>query len=94
MLFRVKKFVIIVATTVTTIAKMQLKIRKIGNSLGASMPKELLEKLMVKEGDTVYVTETPEGILLSPYDPEFAEVLEVSKDISHRYKNALKKLAE
>lgn len=73
---------------------MQLKIRKIGNSLGASMPKELIEKLMVKEGDTLYVTETAEGILLSPYDPEFAEVLQASKDISHRYKNALKKLAE
>ena len=40
------------------------------------------------------MTETAEGILLSPYDPEFAEVLETSKQISHRYKNALKKLAE
>lgn len=73
---------------------MKLKIRKIGNSLGASIPKEILEKLMVKEGDFLYVTETPEGILLSPYDPEFAEVLQVAKDVSNRYRNALKKLAE
>ncbi|MGK7897333.1 MAG: AbrB/MazE/SpoVT family DNA-binding domain-containing protein [Xenococcus sp. (in: cyanobacteria)] len=73
---------------------MKLKIRKIGNSLGASIPKEILEKLMVKEGDSLYVTETAEGILLSPYDPEFAEVMEVAKDVSSRYKNALKKLAE
>lgn len=73
---------------------MKLKIRKIGNSLGASIPKEILEKLMVKEGDYLYVTETPEGILLSPYDPEFAEVLQIAKDVSSRYRNALKQLAE
>lgn len=73
---------------------MKLKIRKIGNSLGASIPKEILEKLMVKEGDYLYVTETPEGILLSPYDPEFAEVLEIAQDVSSRYRNALKQLAE
>ncbi len=73
---------------------MKLKLRKIGNSLGASIPKEILEKLMVKEGDYLYVTETPEGILLSPYDPEFAEVLQIAKDVSSRYRNALKQLAE
>ena len=73
---------------------MKLKIRKIGNSLGATIPKEILEKLMVKEGDYLYVTETPEGILLSPYDPEFAEVLQIAKDVSSRYRNALKQLAE
>ena len=87
------EFAIVVDTFVAT-KVVKLKIRRIGNSLGASIPKELLEKLMVQEGDFLYVTETAEGILLSPYDPEFAEVMKAAKDVSSRYKNALKKLAE
>ncbi|TRV42870.1 MAG: hypothetical protein EWV87_22405 [Microcystis panniformis Mp_GB_SS_20050300_S99] len=44
---------------------MKLKICKIGNSLGASFPKEVLDKLQVGEGDTIYVTETPDGVQLT-----------------------------
>ncbi len=73
---------------------MKLKIRKIGNSLGASIPKEILDKLRVGEGDTLYVTETPDGVHLTAYDPEFERVIETAKDVSNRYRNALKKLAE
>jgi putative addiction module antidote len=41
---------------------MKLKIRKIGNSLGASIPKEILERMNVGEGDSLYITQTPDGI--------------------------------
>jgi putative addiction module antidote len=44
---------------------VKLKIRKIGNSLGASIPKEILEKMNVGEGDSLYVTQTPDGIYLT-----------------------------
>ena len=47
-----------------------LKLRKIGNSVGVTFSKELLEKLNLSEGDTVFVTETEHGLQLSPYDPE------------------------
>ncbi|MGL4884223.1 MAG: AbrB/MazE/SpoVT family DNA-binding domain-containing protein [Waterburya sp.] len=73
---------------------MKLKIRKIGNSLGASIPKEILEKMNVREGDSLYVTQTPDGIYLTPYDPEFEEVMEAAKSITNRYRNALKELAK
>ena len=73
---------------------MKLKIRKIGNSLGASIPKEILEQLNVGEGDTLYVTKIPDGIQLTPYDPEFEKAMSTAKDISSRYRNALKELAK
>jgi putative addiction module antidote len=73
---------------------MKLKIRKIGNSLGASIPKEILEQMNVGEGDTLYVTQTPDGIHLTPYDPEFELAMEAAKNITNRYRNALKELAK
>lgn len=73
---------------------MKLKIRKIGNSLGASIPKEILEQMNVGEGDSLYVTQTPDGIKLTPYDPEFESAMKAAKNITNRYRNALKELAE
>jgi putative addiction module antidote len=73
---------------------MKLKIRKIGNSLGASIPKEILEQMNVGEGDTLYVTQTPNGIQLTPYDPEFESAMEAALKITNRYRNALKELAK
>ena len=73
---------------------MKLKIRKIGNSLGASIPKEILERMNVGEGDTLYVTQTPHGIQLTPYDPEFELAMEAALKITNRYRNALKELAK
>lgn len=73
---------------------MKLKIRKIGNSLGASIPKEILEQMNVGEGDNLYVTQTPDGVYLTPYDPEFATAMEAAKNITNRYRNAMKELAK
>ena len=73
---------------------MKLKIRKIGNSLGASIPKEILEQMNVGEGDSLYVTQTPDGIYLTPYDPEFKTAMEAAQDITNRYRNAMKELAK
>lgn len=73
---------------------MKLKICKIGNSLGASFPKEVLDKLQVGEGDTIYVTETPDGVQLTTYDPEFEQIMEAASQVTHRYRNALRELAK
>jgi putative addiction module antidote len=70
-----------------------LKIRKVGNSLGATFPKEVLQQLKVEEGDTLYVTETPDGIKLTAYDPNFAKAMEAYRKVSRKYKNALRELA-
>ncbi len=73
---------------------MKLKLRKIGNSIGTTFPKEILDKLQVNEGDTLYMTETPDGIELTAYDPEFEEVMEAAGEITRRYRNALKELGK
>jgi putative addiction module antidote len=70
-----------------------LKIRKVGNSLGATFPKEVLQQLKVAEGDTLYVTETPDGIKLTAYDPNFAKAMEAYRKVKCQYKNALRELA-
>jgi putative addiction module antidote len=49
-----------------------LKIMAIRNSAGVILPRELLEKLKVEKGDTLYVVETPDGVQLTAYDPVFA----------------------
>lgn len=71
-----------------------IKIRKIGTSLGVTLPKEILAEMGVGEGDILYPVRTPDGIQLTPYDPDFAEALEIGRKIIRRYPNAMKKLAE
>ena len=73
---------------------MELKIRKIGDSISVSIPQEILEQMNLKEGDSLYVTQTPDGVCLTPNDPEFKIVMEAAKDISDRYSNALQELAK
>ncbi len=71
-----------------------LKIRKIGTSLGIVLPKELLAELCVGEGDKLYPVRTPGGVSLSPYDPDFAEILDDSRDYMRRHRNAMRELAK
>lgn len=71
-----------------------LKIRKIGNSLGVVLPKDLLATLRVGEGDELHVVETPDGVELRVYDPEFEQQLEAGRSVAKRYRNALRELAK
>ena len=73
---------------------MKLKITKIGDSLGVGLTPEILEKMNVGEGDTLYVTQTDNGICLTPHDPEFKEVMAAAQDITQRYSQAMKELAK
>ncbi|MBO1070729.1 MAG: AbrB/MazE/SpoVT family DNA-binding domain-containing protein [Dolichospermum sp. DEX189] len=71
-----------------------LKLRKIGNSVGVTFSKELLEKLNLSEGDTVFVTETEHGLQLSPYDPEFEKAMDIYRQGSQKFRQGLKELAK
>ncbi len=71
-----------------------LKVRKIGNSYGVVLPKRLIEELGVKEGDRIFWVRTPDGIKLTPYDPDFAAVMEANRDYMRRHRNALRQLAK
>lgn len=71
-----------------------LKVRRIGNSLGVVLPKEVLVKLRVGEGDQLSVSETPDGVALTPYDDETERQLEIARDLMSRYRNALRELAK
>lgn len=73
---------------------MQLKIRKVGNSLGVILPREVVARLKVMEGDNLNLTEGPEDYRLSAYDPEIARQVEVGEKIMRRYRNTLRELAK
>jgi len=73
---------------------IQLSIRKIGNSLGVILPREALDALKVKEGDSLTLTESPEGFRVTAFEPEFAKKMEKAAGIMARYRNALRELAK
>ena len=70
-----------------------LKLTTVGNSVGVVLPKEILDKLRVQKGDSLYVLETPRGIELTPYDPEFARQMDLAEAIMREDRDALRKLA-
>lgn len=70
------------------------KLTAIGNSVGISLPKEVLALLRVGKGDTVCITETPEGVLLTPYSAEFAEIMEAAEVVMREDRDVLKILAK
>jgi putative addiction module antidote len=70
-----------------------LKLTTIGNSTGVVLPKEILQRLRVDRGDTLYVIETPHGIELTPYDPEFARQMEAAERVMREDRDVLRKLA-
>ena len=73
---------------------IELKVRKIGNSLGVLLPKEAVTRLQADEGDRLFLIESPDGAYrLTPYDPAFKKKMEKAEDIIRRYSNALHVLA-
>ncbi|MFP1132266.1 AbrB/MazE/SpoVT family DNA-binding domain-containing protein [Asticcacaulis sp. W401b] len=72
-----------------------LKLTTIGTSTGVVIPKEVLTRLNVAKGDTLYLTETPDGgYRLTAYDPDFATKMEKADAIMRRYRNTLSVLAK
>ena len=75
-------------------ATKTLKLTQIGNSTGVVLPREVLDKLRVERGDVLSVIETPDGIELTPYDPEFAAQMEVAERVMREDRDVLRLLAK
>ena len=71
-----------------------LKLTQIGNSVGVILPKEVLVRLKLGKGDTVYLTENPDGVTLTPNDPTFEEQINVARTIMKKRRNVLRELAK
>jgi len=74
---------------------LDLKVRRIGNSLGVILPKEVLSRLKLRDGDKVFLTEAPDGSYrITPYDPEFEKQVKIGRKYSAKYRNTLRALAK
>jgi putative addiction module antidote len=71
-----------------------VKVTTVGNSVGIVLPKEILTRLNVQKGDMLYITETPDGVQLTPYDEKFARVMDAANQIMRENRDVLRKLAE
>jgi putative addiction module antidote len=70
-----------------------LKVTAVGNSVGVILPKELLERLGIKKGDNLYAIETKRGVVLTPYNPEFAEQVGAAEHVMREDRDSLRELA-
>jgi putative addiction module antidote len=73
---------------------MKLKVTTVGNSAGVILPKELLSRLRVNKGDSLYATELPDGVKLTPFDPQLAGKMEVAERVMREDRNVLRKLSQ
>jgi putative addiction module antidote len=72
----------------------ELKLTQIGNSVGVILPKDLLAKLGVGKGDTIYAIDQPDGVRLTTVDPDFAAQLDVARRVMKRRRAVLRELAK
>jgi putative addiction module antidote len=72
----------------------KLKITTVGNSVGVVLPREILERLRVGKGDSLFVSETPNGVELRVFDDEFAEQMAIAERVMREDRDVLRKLAE
>ena len=75
-------------------AMLALKLIQIGNSVGVILPKEMLARLKLEKGSSVFVTETPNGYVLTPYDPALAEQIEAGREFMREYRDTFHQLAK
>ena len=73
---------------------MKVKLRRIGNSLGVILPKEVLARMRAEEGDDLMLAEGPQGVQLSLYDDEIARQVDIGLEVIREYRDVLKALAQ
>ena len=71
-----------------------LKLRRVGHSTGVILPKEVVQRLKLGEGDTVFLTEAPDGYRLTPYDPGFETQMDVARRVMKEDRAVLRELAK
>jgi putative addiction module antidote len=70
------------------------KVLTIGSSSGVVLSKEVMARLKVKKGDVLYISDTPNGVELTPYDPEFAEQMKAAEYVMNKHRDVLRMLAK
>ncbi|MFI5382387.1 MAG: AbrB/MazE/SpoVT family DNA-binding domain-containing protein [Tepidisphaerales bacterium] len=73
---------------------VKLKVRKVGNSLGLVLPQEALTRLRVREGDELLLTDSSEGMHLTPHDPDFARKMAIAEKLCRKYRDTIVELAK
>lgn len=71
-----------------------LKLTQIGNSVGVILPKEALAALKLEKGDTIHLSESPEGFQITPYDPTLADQLDLGRDFMREFRDTFHALAK
>jgi putative addiction module antidote len=72
-----------------------LKLTQIGNSVGVILPKELLAKLKLEKGDTLFVTDAANGaVMMTPYNAEFEAQMEAARKVMKERRQVLRELAK
>jgi putative addiction module antidote len=72
----------------------EITLRQIGGSVGATLPKDMADRLHLGPGDRVLAIEAERGILLTPYDPAIEQALAIAARAARKYRNALRTLAQ
>lgn len=72
----------------------KVTLRQMGGSVGATLPKDIADRLHVTAGDEVFIIETEHGVLLTPYDPTFDKAMTAYRRGAKKYRNALRELAK
>jgi putative addiction module antidote len=73
---------------------MKLRLRSVGTSTGVLLPREMLVRLKVKKDDTLFAIETPEGYLITPYDPDVEQQLAKGRGFMAKYRDTFRALAK
>ena len=73
---------------------MKLKVTTVGSSAGVVLPKEILTKLKVVKGDFVFLTESPDGVRITPHNPEFGEQMALARKFMRERRDVLRELAK
>ena len=72
----------------------EVKLRRAGGSVSATLPKDMADRLHLEAGDRVLAIETDRGILLTPYDPDTEQALKVAARAAKKHRSALRQLAQ
>lgn len=73
---------------------LRTTVRRVGNSLGITLPKTVIDNYHLNEGDELHLVETDEGVVLSPFNPEFSAWAEAYERTNKKFRNALHSLAK
>ena len=71
-----------------------LKLTQIGNSVGVILPKEALARMKLQKGETVFLTESVDGFILTPYDPALEEEITAGREFMREYRDTFYQLAK